>query len=82
MGRCPLPTEIFSDGNSLMYLRWDGQPEETGSFDSEDLMEKYRFDGIVLSRKMPLCAYLDSRPERFVKVAEADGAVYYRVEDR
>ena len=68
---------IFSEGNSLMYLkRTEGDGE---GFYPEVLMEKYRFDGILIGTDRPLYAYLNSRPEWFLKIREEEGAAYYRV---
>ncbi len=66
---------IFAEGNTLLFLR---QIEGRG-FDLEELMQKYQFDGIVIRVDRPLNVYLSSHPERFERILEQGGAVYYRV---
>lgn len=68
---------IFTEGNSLVYLKWTEEEKSSKAFHPEELMEKYWFDGILISTDRPLYAYLNSRPECFVKIREEEGVAYY-----
>jgi hypothetical protein len=67
---------ILKDGISLMHLQ---SAEGETVFDVDAMMNKYQFDGYLISVSRPLYAYLTSHPEKYLLVYSDDAAGYFRV---
>ncbi|MEE1518002.1 MAG: hypothetical protein UF228_10445 [Lachnospiraceae bacterium] len=71
---------ILEDGASLMYLEQGNSSAKEQGFDVEAVIEKYRFDGIVILKDRALYSYLISHEEKYKCIYEDEKSAYFKVE--
>ena len=70
---------IMADGVSLTFLEQMNLAAGEPYVDVNGLIEKYRFDAILILKSRPLFAYLLSHPDQFECVYEDNSTGYFRV---
>lgn len=68
---------IFEDSINLCYLTNMKSPQL--SIDPEKLIDKYKFDAVIIQTDRPLKAYLDSNPDEYLLVESDKNTAYYHV---
>ncbi len=70
---------IMADGVSMMLLEQANADAGTVYADIDALIEKYRFDAVLILKTRPLYAYIRSHSQRFACVYEDASVAYYRI---
>lgn len=70
---------ILEDGASLMYLEQGNSEAKESGFNAEEVIEKYRFDGIVILKDRALYSYLISHNEKYICIYEDEKSAYFKV---
>ncbi len=70
---------IMADGVSMMLLEQANADAGVVYADVDALMEKYRFDAVLILKTRPLYTYMRSHPQRFACVYEDASVAYYRI---
>lgn len=71
------------DGMELSYLkRIGGSEKQSGFYDPQEVIDRYGFDFLLISKQEPLAVWLEGRQEQYQRIFEDDTAVFYKVKDR
>lgn len=70
---------ILADGVSLMSLSQMNKSSEKAYVDVDELINKYRFDAVVILRERSLYSYIISHPEQFKLIYEDNDIAYFRI---
>ena len=70
---------IMADGISLMYLEPVNQEYQQGYVDVDAMINKYKFNAVLILKGRSLYSYIKNHPERFELVYEDDSLGYFRI---
>lgn len=68
---------IFEDSINLCYLTNMKSPQR--SIEPEYIIDKYKFDAVIIQTDRPLKAYLDANPDEYSLVEVDDNTAYYHI---
>lgn len=68
---------ILNDAVDLLFLM--NTDASNDIFDPETIIDKYRFDSVIIQSDRPLRVYLDSHSDKYIKVRSDQNSSYYHV---
>ena len=68
---------IFEDSMNLCYL--ENLKSHSLSVLPEKIIDKYKFDAVIIQNNRPLKAYLDSHPDKYSLIESDENTSYYHV---